>query len=173
MGFISLLPLVPHDLYISYFSYEQMKTSWKAKKKWMHRVLRDLPTDSLSPLVQAENARTLARVSTLLSRGYTLTGSHGKAVHRRADALELYEEAGDRYAQTRHYEDAARMYRVVGLEDKANAVERTGEASLRQLRRDVLGTSTLVLLGGFMLLGLLVLSHYQSNLLQQQQQNSK
>lgn len=134
-----------------------MKTSWKAKKKWMHRVLKGVHTDSLSPLVQADNARTLARVSTILSRGYTLTGSHGKATHRHADALELYEKAGDRYAQTRHYDDAARMYRVAGLEEKAEEVERAGEASLRRLRRDILGTSTLVLVGGFLLIGLVSL----------------
>ena len=134
-----------------------METSWKAKQKWMRRVLGEVHPGSLSPLVQAEDARTLARVSQLLSRGYTLTGSHEKATHQRALVTELYAEAGDRYAQARYPEDAARMYRAAGLEDKANAVERTGEASLRQLRRDVLGTSTLVLLGGFMLLGLLVL----------------
>ncbi|MSS74957.1 hypothetical protein EXS73_01965 [Candidatus Pacearchaeota archaeon] len=131
-----------------------METSWKAKQKWMRRVLGEVHPGSLSPLVQAEDARTLARVSQLLSRGYTLTGSHEKATHQRALVTELYAEAGDRYAQARYPEDAARMYRAAGLEDKAEAVERAAETSLRRLRRDVLGRSTLVFIGMFVLVGL-------------------
>lgn len=123
----------------------------------MRQVLRDVDTRSLSPLVHADSTRTLARISRVLHKAYTATGSHHKAEHQRALATELYAEAGDRYARTRHYDDAARMYRAVGLVEKAEEVERIAEQSLRRLRRDVLGTSTLVLLGGFLLIGLVLL----------------